>query len=68
MGGEGGDEEGKRIFFHPLMEPSTITFQRRDGIARRTAVLCSKAEGKHHYHRKHYSGGWTSRPSKMIIS
>lgn len=59
-----GTKGKERIFFHPLMEPSTITFQPRDGVTRRMAVLWSKAEGKHHYHRKHCSQRWTSRPSK----
>lgn len=30
----------KKIFFHPLMEPSTITFEQRDWVTRRMAVFC----------------------------
>lgn len=47
--------KGREIFLHPLMEPSTMAFEQRDGVAGQDRMLFSafcEAEGKRHYRGK----------------
>lgn len=62
--------EGKENIFSPLNGAVNNHFS-AERWSRRAGWRFfpqSKAEGKHHYHRKHYRERRTSRPSQMIIS